>query len=79
MPTVLDILNIPVNKETQGRSLVPLILGDVDGIPKYAFTEAGYQLNYQRMIRTKKWKLIFIPDKEDQRIYAGYTIRAIRH
>lgn len=68
MPTVLDILKIPVNKEAQGKSLVPFMLRDGDSIPEYAFTESGYQLNYQRMIRTKKWKLIYIPDKEDQKI-----------
>lgn len=71
MPTVLNILNIPVNKEAQGRSLVPLMFAGSNGIPEYAFTEAGYQLNYQRMIRAKKWKLIYIPDKEDQKIMQG--------
>lgn len=71
MPTVLDILSIPVNKEAQGKSLLPLMLGDDDGISEYAFTEAGYKQNYQRMIRTKKWKLIYVPDKEDQNIMQG--------
>ena len=47
------------------------MLGDNDSIPEYAFTEAGYQHDYQRMIRTKKWKLIYIPDKDDQSIMQG--------
>jgi arylsulfatase A-like enzyme len=71
MPTILDILNVPVNDEAQGRSLAPLMLGNGDSIPKYAFTEAGFQMDYQRMIRTKKWKLIYIPDKNDQGIMQG--------
>ncbi|MGH7900317.1 MAG: sulfatase family protein, partial [Thermodesulfobacteriota bacterium] len=71
MPTVLDILNIPANKEAQGRSLMPLMLGNSDSIPKYAFTESGRALNYQRMIRTKRWKLIYIPDRKDQSIMQG--------
>lgn len=71
MPTVLDILNIPINKEAQGKSLLPLMSVAADNIPLYAFTEAGYKQNYQRMIRTKKWKLIYVPDKEDQNIMQG--------
>jgi len=71
LPTVLDILDIPINKEAQGKSLVPLMLGNSDSIPKYVFTEAGFQMNYQRVIRTKKWKLIYVPDEKDQRIMQG--------
>lgn len=70
-PTILDILHIPVNNEAQGRSLVPLMLGNSNSIPKYAFTESGFKRNYQRMIRTNKWKLIYILDKEDQQIMQG--------
>ncbi len=71
MPTILDSLKIPLNKEAQGKSLVPLMLGDTHSIPEYVFTEAGYMQNYQRVIRTKIWKLIYIPDKKDQKIMQG--------
>ncbi|HWP93817.1 MAG TPA: sulfatase [Thermodesulfobacteriota bacterium] len=71
MPTILDILNIPIHEEAQGTSLMPLMFGDNHSIPEHAFAEAGYQEDYQRVIRTKKWKLIYIPDKEDQKIMQG--------
>jgi arylsulfatase A-like enzyme len=71
LPTVLDNLNISVPREAQGKSLVPLMLGDTRSVPEYAFTEAGYARNYQRVIRTQKWKLIYAPDEKDQRIMQG--------
>jgi len=71
MPTVLDVFKLSSYKQAQGRSLMPLMLGNSDIIPRYVFTEAGYRDNYQRVIRTKKWKLIYIPDEEDQAIMQG--------
>lgn len=71
MPTVLDVLNIPVNQEVQGKSLIPSILEDRNGISEYAFSEAGVWENYQHIIRTKKWKLIHIPNERYQRIMRG--------
>ena len=72
MPTILDVLNISVNKEAQGKSLVPLMLGDSNAISEFAFGEAGVQkTNHQRVIRTRKWKLIYIPSKAHQQIMLG--------
>jgi arylsulfatase A-like enzyme len=58
MPTILDFLGIPINKEAQGASLIPLIKGgdlgeDFDG---YAFSEANLK---RWSIRTEQWKLIY--------------------
>ena len=66
LPTVLDLLDLPIPKTIQGRSLMPLILGESDEeLP--AFTETtpgGYQATPEMMktriraMRTSKWKLI---------------------
>ena len=72
MPTILDVLSISDNKETQGKSLVPLMLGDSNAISEFAFGEAGIQkTNHQRVIRTRKWKLIYVPSKAHQQIMRG--------
>jgi arylsulfatase A-like enzyme len=57
MPTVLDFLKIPVNKESQGASLLPLMEGKNanDDFDKYVYAEAD---NLKRSIRGKEWKLI---------------------
>ncbi|MBT4139295.1 MAG: sulfatase, partial [Candidatus Latescibacteria bacterium] len=66
LPTVLDLLKLPIPETLQGRSLVPLILGESD-VELPAFTETtpgGYQATPQMMktriraMRTSDWKLI---------------------
>jgi arylsulfatase A-like enzyme len=66
LPTVMDLLNLPIPETVQGRSLMPLILGLSDEeLP--AFTETtpgGYQATPEMMktrvraMRTSLWKLI---------------------
>jgi len=68
MPTLLDILGIPVNKDAQGRSLLPFITHKgTHEKPTAVFCETnmgGYQSTPEmqniklRCIRTKRWKLI---------------------
>ena len=66
LPTVLEILKLPVPSAVQGRSLLPLILGQVEA-ERPAFTETtpgGYQATPEMMntriraMRTSQWKLI---------------------
>ena len=71
MPTILDVLQLSDDPEAQGKTLVPLMLGREDNTKKYAFTEAGYADDYQRVIRNDQWKLIYIPDEDDQSIMHG--------
>jgi choline-sulfatase len=58
MPTVLDLLRIPVNENAQGSSLSPL-MGNATGqgtyAAEYAFSEASVQ---KWSVRTRDWKLI---------------------
>jgi choline-sulfatase len=66
LPTVLDLLKLPIPPTLQGRSLMPLILGTSD-VEMPAFTETtpgGYQATPEMMktriraMRTSLWKLI---------------------
>lgn len=57
IPTILDITNIPVSKDMEGKSLLPLILKDKK-IDEYVYGEGGYNKQYITTIRDKKWKLI---------------------
>lgn len=66
LPTVLDLLDLPVLETIQGRSMMPLIRGEK--VPEWpAFTETtpgGYQATPEMMktriraMRTSEWKLI---------------------
>jgi arylsulfatase A-like enzyme len=58
MPTILDLLDVPINKEAQGLSLVPLITGrDIKkDFNQYVYSEASPS---KWTIRTKEWKLIY--------------------
>jgi len=71
MPTILDLLGIPIKGEAQGTSLVPLMQGNSANIPKYVFTEAGQNEHHQRVVRTQKWKMIYIPDEDDRQLMQG--------
>lgn len=66
LPTVLELLELPIPETLQGRSLMPLILGTSD-VELPAFTETtpgGYQATPEMMktriraMRTSDWKLI---------------------
>ena len=70
MPTVLDILGIPLKegyKKMQGTSLLPLMIGTQDQPEREAYIETGglggpnpspYKPNI-KAIRTREWKLIY--------------------
>ena len=67
MPTVLDLLGVPVPRGVQGRSLVPVIEGRQQGKDAvFAYQSYGdypARIRQRRqMVRTKDWKLIHMPD-----------------
>jgi len=43
----------------------------VEDFPQQTFSEAGYQADYQRILRTSKWKLIYVPAEADRKIMRG--------
>lgn len=86
MPTILDVLDIPLIDNIDGKSLVPIINGEKDD-RKYLFAENGdltFKENNRsfypgiegkwRMIRSSEWKLIFIPHPKND-IYELYNLK----
>jgi arylsulfatase A-like enzyme len=70
-PTVLDLLGIESRDlPWQGKSLLPLALGEDSSHPAYAFSiGADNQRHHRFSIRTQKWKLISTPAKESYELY----------
>ncbi len=79
MPTILDYLEIPIDKnyaELDGVSLIPLINGK-SVQENYALTETGNPLYEKsppkepnvKSIRTSKWKLIFNEHDDTRELY----------
>jgi arylsulfatase A-like enzyme len=86
MPTVLEILKIPLIDKIGGLSLMPMIEED-KVLRAYTFAESGKNFFKQnkrsyfegikgkwRMIRTDEWKLIYIPHPEKD-IYELYNLK----
>lgn len=59
-PTLCELLAIAPPAWLQGRSLLPLVRGEVEEINDAVFAEVNYHGQYepQRMIRTRRWKYI---------------------
>ncbi len=72
LPTLLELTDLEVPKAIRGRSLMPLIQGEVNPWRKACFSEIDHsQSMYQElrqgtgrrvMVRTKEWKLIYFMD-----------------
>lgn len=86
MPTVLEILDIPLIENIEGVSLIPMIEED-KALREYTFAEGGENFFKQnkrsyfegikgkwRMIRTNERKLIYIPHPEKD-IYELYNLK----
>ncbi len=86
MPTLLEILDIPVLDKIDGKSLAPMIKGRGDD-RKFLFAENGELIFKQnnrsflpgiegkwRAIRTNEWKLICIPHPKNN-IYELYNLK----
>ena len=56
-PTVCDLTGIPI-PDVDGRSLGQVLRGERDAIYDHVF---GYFRNFQRMVRSDRWKLIHYP------------------
>lgn len=60
-PTILDIAQVPPEKNLEGVSLLPLL---IQGTPvrKFVFSELTGRPNWQ-MVRSEKWKYVFVQEK----------------
>ena len=64
---MLDALGAAELPHSRGRSLLPLLRGEVDTWEDIAFSEyCIYEGHYQRMIRQGDWKLIYYHGYEPQ-------------
>ncbi|MEW6756093.1 MAG: sulfatase, partial [Candidatus Latescibacterota bacterium] len=77
MPTILDLVHLPVPAGAQGRSLVPLI-GGQEWTPRPLFfetTAAGFMADEAeyaqrfRAVRTARWKLVHAGPEDAWRLY----------
>ncbi len=67
VPTLLDFLNIPLRREFQGVSLMPMVLNKETANAPYAYSESDAVLSKRfgerlRTYRVKDWKLIYASD-----------------
>jgi arylsulfatase A-like enzyme len=58
LPTLLDILGVPVPAELHGRSLLPLAHGRVEKVRDYACTGLGVGERVEWAIRTPNWSFL---------------------
>ena len=59
-PTILDLCGIPIPTKMQGKSMLPLIRGEVDKLHEWIFVEQTYHAAYDplRGVRTERFKYI---------------------
>ncbi len=57
-PTTCELAGIPIPESVDGKSLVPILHGTKTRIYSEIY---GYYFDYQQMIRTDRWKLIYYP------------------
>jgi arylsulfatase A-like enzyme len=57
-PTICDLVDLPIPKSVEGRSLKPVLYGKADSVYSEIY---GYFRDKQRMVRDKRWKLIHYP------------------
>jgi arylsulfatase A-like enzyme len=59
-PTICELASIEPPAHLQGRSLLPLMRGEVDELRDAVFTELTYHAAYdpQRAVRTTRWKYV---------------------
>ena len=68
MPTILELLNIKLNKEIQGKSLMPVIKGEKDYVAKYIIISSG-EGNF--FILDDEWKLTHLKTLFYKKVMGG--------
>jgi len=72
-PTLCDLVGIAKPGWLQGRSLVPLLMGETDRVRDAVFAEVSYHAAYEplRCVRTDRYKLIRVYDNGHDGIVAA--------
>src|SRR5207244_1014964 len=65
LPTILDLLGVPIPSASQGKSLVPVATNPVVKHKQAAFAE----FPTIKMARTKDWKLVHYPKARHGELY----------
>ncbi|HQZ28294.1 MAG: sulfatase-like hydrolase/transferase [Verrucomicrobiales bacterium] len=65
-PTICQYTGVPIPDSVEGKSLIPLLLGEKKSI--YDFTVSYYRES-QRMIRTDRWKYILYPEANRAQLF----------
>ena len=87
MPTILDILDIPLIEDIEGKSLLPLAEGKIEKVRDFVFAEGiedhfkqdkrmfikGIKGKWRAMI-IGDWKIIYIPHT-DKDIFELYNLK----
>jgi arylsulfatase A-like enzyme len=68
MPTILDVLGVKHKLSIQGRSLLPLIKGEVME-DRIAFSESLLYFEERKSVRTAKYNFIYFPDLHKKELY----------
>ena len=73
VPTLMDLSDLPIPDSISGRSLMPLIRGDVTEWREACFCEIDHSMSMydelrqgtgrRVMVRTKEWKMVWFMDK----------------
>jgi arylsulfatase A-like enzyme len=86
VPTLMDLCGLDVPQDISGRSLMPLIRGDVTQWREACFSEIDHSMSMydelrqdsgrRVMVRTKEWKLIwFMDERVEDANGALYSLR----
>lgn len=69
-PTLLDAAGLPVPKEMQGRSILPIVKGERDGWPEEVLVQIS-GARVERCVRTHRWKYSVVAPDKSGREYPG--------
>jgi len=65
-PTVCELAGVPKPARVEGKSLAPIMHGDVPRVREYLFTVFG---EVQRAIRDERWKVIRYPEIDKTQLF----------
>ncbi len=64
-PTLLDMIGVAAPKEWEAKSIYAALTSD-EKLPRYVYTESGYERMFSLTIRDDRWKLIWVPAETDR-------------
>jgi arylsulfatase A-like enzyme len=65
-PTICELVDVPVPPTVEAQSFVPVLAGRSESIHSHVF---GHFRNFQRMVRSERWKLIYYPHLDRYQLF----------